>query len=321
MGAIFWLIAVFLSAAAGVSAGILIVRRGNKSEATRFTEVLKKIEKPAVAESLKNENWGKLAPLADELEKLLQTINEKEERRQKEINELIYGASHDLRTPLVTFQGFLKRLLQKYGDALNDEAKRYIERMQTSADKMEMIIHDMVALSRVMNPREEIQTASLGSLLASAWLEAKKFVGKEEGSIRFPDDLPEISCLPRTLSSAFEQVLINAITYVGEEQKPEIDVTYTATEQGFKLTFSDNGIGIEEKWLETIFLPFKRLHPYDRYPGTGLGLTVVKHAVESHKGKVVVESTSGQGTKVHLHISALDGDEVEKNADVESTQQ
>jgi signal transduction histidine kinase len=218
------------------------------------------------------------------------------EGRNAELERFTYTVSHDLRSPLVTIRGFLGYLRQ---DAASNDLSRFdkdMGRIANAVDRMQVLLNDLLELSRVgriMNPPENI---SIGTLvqetvnLLNAQLDARKV------RIQLQNDLPVVLGDHTRLIEIMQNLISNAVKFMGDQQDPEIEIGTDGLDKDGKaiLFVRDNGIGIEPKYHERIFGLFNRLDP--TVEGTGVGLTLVKRIIEVHGGRIWVESQPGAGT-------------------------
>lgn len=213
-----------------------------------------------------------------------------------ELERFTYTVSHDLRSPLVTIRGFLGYVRQ---DAASGDLSRFdkdITRIANAVDKMQELLNDLLELSRIgriINPPEAIPFERIvkeSIELISGLIEA----GNVE--VKIQNDLPIIHGDRTRLVEVMQNLISNAIKFMGNQDAPYIEIGTTGTDEEGKPVFyvRDNGIGIEAQFHERIFGLFNRLDP--NVDGTGIGLSLVRRIIEVHQGKIWVESQPGQGT-------------------------
>jgi signal transduction histidine kinase len=221
-------------------------------------------------------------------------INELE-ARNAELERFTYTVSHDLRSPLVTIRGFLGYLRQ---DAASGDLTRFdkdITRISNAVDKMQELLNDLLELSRIgriINPPEDIQFEHIvkeSIELISGSLEAGNV------TVEVQNDLPTIHGDHIRLVEVMQNLISNAIKFMGDQTAPRIEIGATGFDKDGKPVFfvRDNGIGIEAQYHERIFGLFNRLDP--NVDGTGIGLTLVRRIIEVHNGQIWVESQPGEG--------------------------
>ncbi len=237
----------------------------------------------------------------------LKQANEALERSNQELDDFAYIASHDLREPLRGINTYSTFLLEDYQDKLDEEGQSKLNTLQRLTRRMESLIDSLLTYSRVGRTELAVQETNLGEMLAEI-LDSLDVVLKERGvEVRIQQPLPTVRCDRVRVGEVFRNLITNAMKY---NDKPEkwIEVGRCNTDaalegspcaEGFPATFyvRDNGIGIREKHLDSVFRMFKRLHGRDQYGGgTGVGLTIVKKIVERHGGQIWLQSTFGEGT-------------------------
>ncbi len=226
-----------------------------------------------------------------------------EERLQKaneELNDFVRIVSHDLKTPIFIIQGFSSRLYKKYKDRLDEKGLDYLKRIMSSARRMELLVLDLLSLSRsghVIYSFKNISSCEIvGEIISN-------FQGKirEKGiEVIVSPDLPDICGDRDRLYRVFENLIVNAIKYMGDTQKPRIEIGYDDLGDSHQFFVRDNGIGIDPKYHKKIFEIFKRIDESPEDKGTGLGLTIVEKVVLAHGGKVWVESERGKGATFYF---------------------
>jgi PAS domain S-box-containing protein len=238
----------------------------------------------------------------------LKELNERLEKRAQELvlsnNELeqfAYIASHDLQEPLRMVTGFLTQLENKYKDQLDDKAKQYIHFATDGAVRMRGLILDLLEYSRVgrqVNIKDEIDT---NDLVYEA-VRLNRVAIEEKKAIIDWKSLPLIYAAKTSLTQVFQNLIANALKYQKAGTIPLINIIGSETETHWQFSVSDNGIGIENRYFEKIFVVFQRLHNKDEYSGTGIGLAICKKIVESHNGRIWVESSFGEGSTFYFTI-------------------
>ncbi|MGH2458957.1 MAG: sensor histidine kinase [Chloroflexota bacterium] len=233
---------------------------------------------------------------------------------QAEMERFVYTVSHDLRAPLVTIQGFTQRVLQRAGAPLDDRARDYLDRVQKNAQRLEALINDLLQLSRIGRAELDVQPVSLKDLAED--VRGQIAVQLENRGIAFvvADEIPPIVANRHRLGQVLENLVENAILYMGASRPPEqptIRLGACEIDDGWRVWVSDNGVGIPEEFRERVFNVFERLsagkaaHP----EGTGIGLATVKKIVDAHGGRVWIEDTPGGGTTVTFTIAVGRKDE------------
>lgn len=231
-----------------------------------------------------------------------------------ELGAFTYSVSHDLRAPLRTMQGFAQALLEDYSDRLDDAGKEYMGYVIESAVQMDSLITDLLAYSRLSRTQIELQPVDLNEVVTEALrqLKAQNQAGHVE--IRVETPLPIVMAQRPILLQVLTNLLSNAVKFVPPSKPPIVQVWAEVGEplpatQGatpnvatVRLSVSDNGIGIAPEHQDRIFRVFERLHGIEVYPGTGVGLAIVRKGVERMGGRSGVKSQVGQGSQFWIEL-------------------
>ena len=221
-------------------------------------------------------------------------------RSNEELERFASAASHDLQEPLRTVANFTELLEQEYGDRLDGEATEYMAFIVDGARRMKRLIDALLAFSRVgaegvshapIQCRELVEDVMLGMEAAI----------DENGAKVVYHDLPEVSADRELLLRLFQNLISNAIKF-RTEHPPEIRIAGESVEDEWRISVQDNGIGIDPRFSDRIFAVFQRLHDYQSYPGTGIGLSIAKKIVELHGGRIWVDSREGGGATFNFTL-------------------
>lgn len=232
------------------------------------------------------------------LEKLnsdLQEYTRKLEISNKELEQFAYIASHDLQEPLRMVSSFMNQLKKKYDGQLDDKAQTYINFAVDGAQRMRQIIIDLLEFSRAGTQNEKLEKLDLNEELAEVLSLLHSRINQKNVNLEI-EDLPEVYYSKIAIRQLFHNLIGNAIKYCNKDSAPMIEVKFRDYEKEFQFEIKDNGIGIDEKYHEKIFLIFQRLHSKSEYTGTGLGLAICKKLVERYRGNIWVQSQLGKGS-------------------------
>ena len=218
-----------------------------------------------------------------------------------ELERFAYVASHDLQEPIRMVASFSQILSQEYSARLDETGRQYLDIVRQSSVRMRGMIADLLTYARVGNAVTETKPFDGPSVLAAALDNLQELI-KERGAEITHDPLPMLCGNPVQISRLWQNLLANAIKYQAEGTVPRIHVGVTEEAAAWHLTVRDNGVGIEPRFIDQIFQPFRRLHVWDSIQGTGLGLSICRRIVENHGGKIWAESTPGQGTTFHFTL-------------------
>ncbi len=226
-------------------------------------------------------------------------------RSNRDLEQFAYVASHDLQEPLRAVGGYVKLLQRRYPDGLDDKAREYIAGAVDGANRMERLIIDLLAFSRVGTRGQAFAPADLEALLDQALKNLHSSL-EEAGAKVTHDPLPRLLLDASQMLQLFQNLVGNGIKF-RSQRPPEIHVGAKKQQARWLLWVRDNGIGIEPQYSERIFQIFQRLHTRKQYPGTGIGLAICKRIVERHGGAIWVESQPGLGSTFYLSIPEPSG--------------
>ncbi len=232
-------------------------------------------------------------------EAALREAHEELKRSNAELEQFAYVASHDLQEPLRMVSSYTQLLMRRYGDKLDGDAREFTAFIVDGATRMKQLIEDLLAYSRVGTRDKNFKPVDAGSSLGRALTNLRAAI-QDSGATVTHDPLPTIPCDEVQLAQLFQNLIGNALKFRKPDAAPAVHVG--AADQGAEWEFMvrDNGIGIEPQYFERIFMVFQRLHDKGEYPGTGIGLAIVKKVVERHGGRIWVQSRPGAGTTFHF---------------------
>jgi len=242
-------------------------------------------------------NARKLAEVAEQ-ERTIQLA-----QKNIELEEFTYVASHDLQEPVRTISSFVKLFKQTYSDKLDDEANTYLDFMEGASKRSQQLIVDLLDYSRLGKDRKT-EKVNLNQVLQNVLIDLTVRI-KESGAEVTLEQLPEIEGQTTELRLLFQNLISNAIKFRKKDITPKIHVSVEANDDEYSFSISDNEIGIDEKYLDRIFVIFKRLHGKSEFEGTGIGLAHCKKVVELHGGRIWVESRLTQGSTFKFCIPVI----------------
>ena len=228
-------------------------------------------------------------------------------RSNRELEDFAFVASHDLQEPLRKIRAFGNRLESGYNDVIDERGRDYLARMLNAAERMSMLISDLLAFSRVSTRGKDFDDVNLKTAVESILGDLEIAITEKSAQINV-GDLPTVRGDKSQLEQVFLNLLSNALKFQSEGVTPVVNVSaQDATEEETKdlllseeyewtkITVSDNGIGFDQSFAEKIFAPFQRLHGRSEYKGTGIGLAVCRRIVERHNGQITATSAPGKG--------------------------
>lgn len=220
------------------------------------------------------------------------------ERSNAELEHFAYVVSHDLQEPLRMVSSFLGLLRRRLGDSLEGDAKEYIAFAIDGAQRMSVMIRNLLDYSRVTTQGDALLPVNLAEPLAAARANLRRQIEDNEATLILPDDLPPVLGDTAQLARLFQNLIGNALKYRDPDRAPVITLSshVEPSRNCLSVSVADNGIGIDPAHFERIFLLFQRLQPRSDQEGTGIGLAIAKRIVERHGGTIEVTSEPGKGS-------------------------
>lgn len=218
------------------------------------------------------------------------------ENANRELELFSYSVSHDLRAPLRAIQGFSEIIARRHRSNLNEESSRYFDNIVTASQQMDQLINDLLEYVRLGRQQVRLRTIQLSDILTEIVDNLMPQVEKSAAQIHLASDLPTVLADKTLLKRIFTNLLENALMYHQMDIAPIIHISFAFEDNNVLVRVTDNGIGIQPEFREKIFDIFQRLHSQDQYPGTGIGLAIVRKSVEMLGGAVWVEAAPQQGS-------------------------
>lgn len=234
-------------------------------------------------------------------EQRLQERAEELARSNAELERFAYVASHDLQEPLRMVTSFTQLLGQRYKGKLDKDADEFIGYAVEGAVRMQQLIEDLLAFSRVSSRPRVLSRVNAADALARAQGNLRMAI-ETSGAVIRAHELPQVTADESQLALVFQNLIGNAIKFRARNTPPIVEVKAARETGRWRFQVSDNGIGIDPKYSEKIFTMFQRLHARSDYPGNGIGLAICKRILERHNGRIWVESTPGAGTTFFFTI-------------------
>ncbi|NVK54851.1 MAG: CHASE3 domain-containing protein [Alteromonadaceae bacterium] len=244
----------------------------------------------------------------------LQVYAEELSRSNRELEDFAFVASHDLQEPLRKIRAFGNRVSTGYESVMDERGKDFLRRMLNAAERMSMLISDLLEFSRVTTRGKDFVSTDLNNVMESV-LDDLEIKIEETSAVIDVDDLPTIQADTSQMNQLFLNLLSNALKFIKSDTTPHISLRYESLYsenveslhllpglKWFKITLQDNGIGFEQNFAEKIFAPFQRLHGRSEYQGTGIGLAVCRRIVERHNGTIQAFSEPQQGARFEIYL-------------------
>ena len=233
------------------------------------------------------------------------------ETKNSELSSFTFMASHDLKEPLRKIEIFAEKIIRTEHQQFSENGKSYFERIIASSKRMQNLIDSVSQFAQTNVNTQDFQRVDLNHAAAQAIETLHESIIEKTAIIEY-DDLPIINAIPEQMDQLFTNLIGNAIKYSKKDTIPHIKINSGKIEaenkgnllatDAWKIEFSDNGIGFDEKYTDKIFQMFQRLHTKEAYSGTGIGLAICKKIIENHKGIITAISTPGAGSLFSIFI-------------------
>jgi PAS domain S-box-containing protein len=233
-------------------------------------------------------------------EQALQTYAENLKRSNEDLERFAYIASHDLQEPLRNVVSFSQLLSRRYKGKMDPDADEFIEYIVEGGKRMQTLISDLLDYSRISTRAEPFQPTDCEQVMDKV-LQSLFYTIQESNSVIESTPLPLVNADPAQIGLVFQNLIANAIKFRRDEP-PYIHISAEKINHYWKFAVRDNGIGIDSAFNDRIFEIFQRLHTRDKYPGSGVGLAIVKKIIERHGGKIWVESEVGKGSTFYFTL-------------------
>ncbi|NNE76405.1 MAG: hypothetical protein HKN31_04965 [Pricia sp.] len=247
-------------------------------------------------------------------EEKLKSQNEELEKMNKELEAFTYISSHDLQEPLRKIQLFAARILDSDFQQLSEKGKDYFERMQNAAERMQRLIQDLLSYSHANTSQDDLEFINLNSIVDDVILEFSETIAEKDAIIEV-QELGEIQIFHFQFRQLMHNLIGNSLKFSRPGHPPHIriesrvingkhlkDDNIISDKKYYHLRLEDNGIGFDKEHQEKIFDVFQRLHGKNDYPGSGIGLAIVKKIVENHNGTITAGSAIDQGAIFDIYL-------------------
>ena len=226
-------------------------------------------------------------------EREMQKLNHQLQVKNQELQQFIYTVSHDLKSPLITLNSFSRSVLDSPNNQLDDRSRHRLERLIVNIDHMDEMLGELLQLSRLLQKEIDITDCDISQCVKEASENLEQLLKNTGATISVQEDMPLLHANPRLVVQCLQNLIANAATYTREGVAPHLEISAEETADEIRVSIKDNGAGIDNKYFGKIFHIFERLGPGE---GSGVGLAIVKSAMEKHNGRVELESTPGVGS-------------------------
>jgi|GEM_PF-1432640 len=226
------------------------------------------------------------------------------EKQNKELEQFAYIASHDLQEPLRTINGFMEVFRKDYQGKLGDAGEQYINFMLEAVNRMRSLITGLLEYSRI-GRSSRLTQVDLDGLLKHLLTDLDAVIQKNGATVKVNGPLPTVNGYEVELRMVFQNLISNAIKFRKPDVPPTVTISVQEKRTEWLFSVQDNGIGIDEKFYDTIFKLYQRLHSRDEYEGSGIGLTHSRKVIELHHGRIWVESKPNEGSTFYFTISKM----------------
>lgn len=221
--------------------------------------------------------------------------------KNRELEEFTYIASHDLQEPVRTIASFVELFRELYQDKLDDRAKEFLDLMEGASMRSQQLIVDLLEYSRIGRNRK-VSEIDMNQLVKEILTDLSVRIKETKAKVD-SEKLPKVFGYPTEMRLLLQNLITNAVKFTNPDVVPHVSITSIDHEDETEFVIKDNGIGIDEKFFEQIFVVFKRLHGRKEFEGTGIGLAHCKKVAEIHHGRIWVRSEVGKGSEFHFTVA------------------
>ena len=224
----------------------------------------------------------------------------------EELDRFAYVASHDLQEPLRKILVFSDKLQTKYKDGLDQEMYRNLDKIVKASERMQMLINDLLRLSRQTSTTEDFALVPLKGLIDDVVQDMEIEIEQTGTQVQLLE-LPQVWGIPSLMRQLFQNLVSNAIKFRKPGEVPVVRIySEPSSADRLRIVVEDNGIGFDSKYADEIFMVFKRLHSYHDYAGSGVGLSICKKIMERHNGDIIAEGNVGVGSRFIIELPFVD---------------
>ncbi|MYW04726.1 ATP-binding protein [Streptomyces sp. SID3343] len=273
------------------------VRRG-RTEIERLTVLVAERER---ALTIERERAAELVRAQGELRARVDEHARRARLAQADLDQFAHAATHEMQDPLRRIVSFARMLHERYEDVLDRRGTQYIDFTIDNARRLQVLIDEMVTLTEVGRSRAESVDVDLDDVVRQVWADLADRVEDTRAELEH-GELPVVNADPALLTTLLQHLLGNAVKFQRPYERPLVRVSAVQDPAGWRITVTDNGIGIPAESAERVFAAFQRLHPRETYTGSGIGLAMAKRIVDQHGGWIAVDTDFTDGTRVEFTL-------------------
>ncbi|MGE5682274.1 MAG: ATP-binding protein [Bacillota bacterium] len=221
----------------------------------------------------------------------------------RELEQFTYVSSHDLQEPLRMVSAYTSMLNRRYSDLFDETARQYMDFVVDGAKRMQHLIKDLLNYSRISSKERIFKRTDCLLILEKVIDDLSLQIQESRAKVSY-ENMPAVNADPLLITQLFQNLISNALKF-SKDKAPEIHISCTERDDDYLFSVKDNGIGIDKKYFDKIFIIFQRLHTRDEYPGTGIGLTICSKIVDQHGGRIWVESENGKGSTFYFTLPKI----------------
>lgn len=234
-------------------------------------------------------------------QRILEQYIEELNRSNLELQQFAFVASHDLQEPVRKLLFYSDYLINKYQTTFDEKSLHFLNSIQGASRRMRSLIQDLLLFSQINKEQIQFQEVDLNTVLNDACQDLEIAIEEKKAVVKMPE-LPNLYCDERMMRQLFGNIISNSLKYSKDSLTPEVVITCRQENGQIEISFKDNGIGFDEKYLPKMFTLFQRLHSRQAYEGTGLGLAICRKIVEMHQGKIWATSEEGIGATFFVSL-------------------
>ena len=237
-----------------------------------------------------------------DLEKRVELRTAALEQANRELESFSYSVAHDLRAPLRAISGFTTIVRQEYESHLDEQAKLYLQRISTNADKMAQLIEDLLSYARIGRSEMKMESINLNTLIDKVLEDLHELWPKHHITV---GDMPTVFGDDALLKQMLTNLITNACKFSQKNLQPQVEIGCIESSSSFNFFIRDNGVGFDQQYAHKLFGMFQRLHSTNEYEGTGVGLAIVQRVVNRHGGKIWAHGEVGVGATFYFSLPLI----------------